>query len=106
MKSAADLLALRREQLIRQSDVQRAAVVAQGQALVQILTLVELSTRYGYRLLFSRIKGKPAVLAGLTLAILVIKPRRVFALLQKAGGLLKNWRVIGPVLAAVMGNIK
>lgn len=104
MKSATDLLALRREQLIRQSDVQRTAVIAQGHALVQMLTLVDLSAKFGYKLLFSRIKNKPAILAGLLVAIIVIKPRRIFALLQKTPGLLKNWRMIGQIMVAVMSN--
>jgi len=70
-------LACQRDLLIARCARQRNALSVQGQVLVEKLTTFDIGLS-----VFERLKKNPALVAGLVVSLVVIKPRRILLVLQ------------------------
>ena len=77
MISCSKELACRREQLITRCAEQRKALSGQGQTLKGKLSAFDIALTA-----FAELKNHPAWAAGVVTALIVIKPRRLLAMLQ------------------------
>lgn len=89
-------LAYRREILIACCAAQRAMLSLQGQALKERLVVFDIGLT-----VFERIKKNPAWITGVVFALVVVKPRRLWSVVQT--GLL-IWQALRP-LAPALKNI-
>ncbi len=89
-------LACRREILIACCAGQRTMLAVQGQALQERLVVFDIGLT-----VFARIKKNPAWITGVVFALVVIKPRRLWSIVQT--GLL-TWEALRP-LAPALKNI-
>lgn len=89
-------LACQRDLLIARCAGQRNALTVQGQALVEKMTAFDIGMS-----VFERLKKNPALVAGLVIGLVVIRPRRIVLMLQTG---LIAWQTLH-ALAPALKNI-
>lgn len=87
-------LAERRRVLVARAAEQRAALVTSADRLAAPLQRVD----HGMRTLAS-LRQHPALIVGVVVAIVLIKPRRIGALIEVGRKAFRAWAVVAPVVA-------
>lgn len=96
MSSSKELACLR-ERLIACCAIQRNTLTGEAQSLLGKLSVFDLGLT-----LFERLKKNPAWTAGLVVGLIVIKPRRLVAVLQTGLLAWQSLRVLTPAMKNIM----
>ena len=97
MKTRAELLVWKRQQLIAESIAQRAELVLQLQPLGHRLD----SLGTGLRII-DRIRRHPGWIAALATGVLLLTPRRLSSLFRLGSAGLRTWRSVAPVVRLLL----
>lgn len=95
------ILAGRRNELIGRSDAQRASLVLQAQSMMYSLTALETGMA-----VVRSIGKKPAVLAGLVVGLILIKPRRLLKFVGTSVNTWKSWSAVAPIVQTLLSRCK
>ena len=93
MSTRAEVLAQRRQRLIAQSIALRSDLQLQGESLGHSFSTAQIGLR-----VLDRIRRHPEWIAGAALGLVLVRPRRLSALLQMGTAGLRTWRQIMPLL--------
>jgi hypothetical protein len=99
MPGLAQRLAVRRAAILAKSDAQRRLLIADAGELKQSLTYADL----GWTLL-GKLRNRPALVAIAAAAAVVVKPRRMAALAEKALRAWRLWRSLKPLWKSTGGR--
>jgi hypothetical protein len=99
IKKQLGMLTQRREELIGRSDAQREALALQAHYLVYSLAGLETAIA-----VLRSIKKKPAILAGLAVGLILIKPRRLFNFVRTGAVAWKAWGTVAPLLQTLLAR--
>jgi hypothetical protein len=84
----------RRQQLVARCEVERVDLIRRSQELQTLMSAID-STLHAVR----QVKQHPGIVLGaLAAVLLIVKPRRVGALLGSVMPALRTWNVVAPVL--------
>lgn len=97
MNSRADLLALRRQRLIAECQLQRADIAEQLQPLAYTLDTVNTGLR-----IVDRVRQHPGWIAAAGLGLLTITPRRISSLLRMGTLGVRTWRTLAPQVGMLL----
>jgi hypothetical protein len=93
MTSRPEMLAQQRQRLIAQSIALRSDVAMQGEHLDHSLGTAQIALR-----VLDRVRKHPEWIAGAAIGLMLIKPRRLSALLRMGTAGLRTWRQLTPLL--------
>lgn len=99
MNQRAEMLAQRREQLLAHSAAQRADLAMQVRSMNHSLGAAEVALR-----ILGRIRRHPEWVVAALLGLAMIKPHRLSALFRFGTQGIRNWRVLAPVVMAVLAK--
>lgn len=93
MNTRAELLEWKRQQLLAESQAQRAELALQIQSMAHTLESVQIGLR-----IVDRIRKHPGWIAALTLGLAAITPRRLSSFLRLGTFGLRTWHFVAPAL--------
>ncbi|HYD96409.1 MAG TPA: YqjK family protein [Noviherbaspirillum sp.] len=99
MKTRAELLAWKRQQLLAESHAQRAELAVQLQPLSWRLESVETGMR-----ILRRVRRHPGWIAAGAAGLVLLTPRRLSSWLRAGAATIRTWRSIAPALRMLSGR--
>lgn len=93
MKTHAKMLAVRRQMLIAECNLQRADLALQVRPLAYTLSSVNIGMR-----ILGRVRQHPEWIAAATLGLFALRPRRLSAFFRFGSNGLRIWRHVQPLL--------
>ena len=93
MNKLAEKLKLRRQALVSKSQAERMLLILHGSQLKHSLTFADMGVSIA-----GKLTRHPILSVGLLVAISIIKPRSIMALLKKALSVWQIWQLVAPGL--------
>jgi hypothetical protein len=99
MTSRAELLALKRQMLVAECALQREDLFHQALPLAYTLHSAETGAR-----IVGRVVKHPGWIAAMAAGLLIIRPRRLSAMLRMGTKSVRTWRQLAPVVQKLMAG--
>lgn len=101
MPSPEQKLSIRRRQLIARCEVERIELIQRSHEMQGLMTAID-STLHAVR----SVKQHPGIVLGaLTAVLVIVRPRRLGALLRSVMSASRTWHVVAPVLQGLRRRI-